>query len=79
MVNKDFIKNKKKNCERCGRNGHNIENCYATTDKYGNYFETDSETNSEDEYDDENCFRCGRTGHFANNCYAKTDINGDFI
>ena len=75
----DFIKNKKKNCERCGRNGHNIENCYATTDKYGNYFETDSETNSEDEYDDENCFRCGRTGHFANNCYAKTDINGDFI
>ena len=65
-------------CERCGRNGHTIDNCYATTDKYGNYL-SDSDSDQEDYFDNNKCFRCGRIGHYANSCYARTNVYGKNI
>ena len=71
---------KQKNCERCGRDGHTIDNCYATTDKHGNYLsDSEYDSDSEDYFDNNKCFRCGRIGHYANTCYARTNVYGDKI
>ena len=51
-------------CERCGRESHSEEGCYATRDINGGRL---------------NCARCGRDSHSANQCYAKTDINGRWL
>ena len=75
----------KKCCNRCGRQNHNSNNCYATTHKDGyeiddNENELDCSSKQSDSSDlDDCCFRCGREGHFANGCYAKKHINGYYI
>lgn len=51
-------------CERCGRDSHTINECFASTDIYGNYLQ---------------CERCGRNSHNIINCYARTRIDGTFL
>ncbi len=48
-------------CERCGRDSHVEDDCYAT-------FGIDGEMLD--------CARCGRDSHCADECYARFDING---
>jgi hypothetical protein len=57
-----------KTCERCGRDGHNVQTCYATTDRAGRPLVESSEGEGEEAP----CFRCGRNGHWAQDCYAST-------
>jgi hypothetical protein len=70
---KDFlikeIRGATNKCNRCGRNGHFVKDCYAST------IIDQSDTESENEV----CFRCGRDTHYANNCYASRDVNGNFL
>lgn len=41
---KHYCKPKSKNaCFRCGRQGHYAPDCYASTDKYGNYLDSDDD------------------------------------
>ncbi len=42
----------KGNCNRCCRKGHYQENCYATTDIYGQEIESSDDDNDSDSYDD---------------------------
>ena len=67
--NKKVPSKKSKNCTRCGRNGHNENECFAETDVDG-YELIDEE---------DCCYRCGYPGHYANNCYAKKHIDGFYI
>jgi len=63
-------------CFRCGRSGHFITNCYASTHIDG-YSLIESESESDSESDDELvCFRCGRYGHFVSKCYARRHVDG---
>jgi len=48
-------------CERCGRDSHTVNNCYATFDIDGEMLD---------------CARCGRDTHRADECFARTDVNG---
>ena len=66
------IWNAKGLCSNCGRGGHFVKDCFATTDVNGNSIEYEDE--SEDE--DNACFRCGRGSHYASECYASTHIRG---
>ena len=59
------IETNKSKCLKCGRNGHNIDNCYAKTTVNGWCF-----------ISEEKCDRCGRNGHNIDNCYAKNTVNG---
>lgn len=67
-------------CKRCGRNGHDISNCYASTDIDG-YDISDSDTSNDSDFsdDDNACFRCGKYGHYANKCRAKTSVDGKIL
>jgi hypothetical protein len=61
-----FIKDcPNKHCNRCGRNSHNEDKCYAKTDINGKVLMK--------------CVKCGRNNHIEDKCYAKTDINGKVI
>lgn len=53
-------------CDRCGRNSHNTNDCYATKTLVGQVIDTT----------DKRCGRCGRTSHVADKCKAKTDFRG---
>jgi ribosomal protein L37E len=48
-------------CNRCGRDSHDENKCYAKTDVDGEMLD---------------CARCGRDSHSADKCYAKSDIDG---
>jgi len=64
----------KKHCSRCNREGHTVQQCYAST-----YVESDSDhyDSFSDSSDDDEvvCYRCGRPGHYSTQCYAKRDID----
>ena len=51
-------------CDRCGRNSHLEDECYAKYDIDGEPLE---------------CHRCGRESHFEDQCYATFDVDGDRI
>ena len=79
-------------CQRCGRQTHAVENCYAKTSVDGRLLEdidvVDDEEEEEEEEDDEEeeedgeeqeedcCYRCGRSGHWASQCYARSTVDG---
>jgi len=60
-------------CQRCGRDSHLDDNCYATKDIDGKFIE-ESESESEIQ-----CERCGRESHTIEDCYATKDIDGNLI
>lgn len=62
---------KASNCQRCGRNSHTTECCYAKTNLEGFTIVDDD--------DDNYCERCGRDNHIEENCRAIFDINGYYI
>lgn len=71
-------------CTRCGRKGHFIRDCYASSDVSGKYLigsdtDSDSEYDSDSDSEDDTCYRCGRQGHYISECYASTDVNGYYI
>ena len=82
-----FIKDcKKKNCARCGRQGHLTNHCYARWHVSGKQLisKRKRKNSAEDGIQiprDENkiCFRCGRKGHLAQICYAKKHLNSESI
>ncbi|ARF11227.1 hypothetical protein Klosneuvirus_1_84 [Klosneuvirus KNV1] len=69
-------------CYRCGREGHYVDACYATSDINSNELDdnSDSESSESVEYSSQrsynSCYKCGRKGHYADNCYATTHIKG---
>ena len=50
-------------CVRCGRVGHSVNDCYATTDIEGESLVI-------------SCGRCGRNSHTIESCYSTFDIDG---
>ena len=68
------IRSSNDQCQRCGRKGHFVKDCYATTDAHGSTIID----GSDDDHggDDLKCFRCGRTGHLVSSCYANTHADG---
>lgn len=67
-------------CDRCGRKGHAIEQCYAKVDANGDALSSEEEEDEEEgEEEEEVCFRCGRAGHYAAECFAKRHANGCFL
>ena len=74
MPKKLYWKKKKPiECERCGRDSHEIEDCYASRDTNGDIIVDESEEELGA------CERCGRDSHEIEDCYASRDINGDII
>ena len=77
-------------CERCGRDNHTAEKCYAKKDANGKSIDESKteyyasiahrrkDANKAKSYRS-GCRRCGRSTHNDNSCYATTDINGDFL
>lgn len=66
------IKGATQKCFRCGRSGHFIAKCFATTDVTGKPISNTDKTTE----DTQKCSRCGRSGHFTEKCFAKVDITG---
>lgn len=71
-------------CNRCGRNGHLEDKCYAKVDIIGNYIgDNDYSYNFNAIITQQNskiiCEKCGRTGHIKEKCYAKVHINGFYL
>lgn len=75
VTTKKLYQNEKKNhpetraCFRCGRDGHLVKNCYATTDVRGVSL---PEEGCEELHKKIQCSRCKRTGHYTDECYART-------
>jgi predicted GIY-YIG superfamily endonuclease len=68
-------------CNRCGRKGHFVNACRATTFVSGEKIDEEDDEDDEDGEDDEDdedddddvtCYLCGRPGHYANNCQARS-------
>ena len=81
------IRGAKGQCNRCGREGHFVGTCWASTDEKGQKIEesdsepdsdseSDSESDSDSESESDSCFRCGREGHYASQCYASYHRKG---
>lgn len=71
-------------CNRCGRNGHLDDKCYAKVDIIGNYIGDDGYSyNFNVMYSQQNskyvCQKCGRSGHIKEKCYAKVHIKGFYL
>lgn len=71
-------------CNRCGRNGHLEDKCYAKVDILGNYIGEDDfsynfGTILSEQYSNNKCKKCGRCGHTKEKCYAKIHINGFYL
>ena len=70
------------NCKRCGRNTHNISNCYASYHNDGYsiqdipFFISTPLSNTSSSISCPNCKRCGRNTHNINNCYASYHNDG---
>jgi predicted GIY-YIG superfamily endonuclease len=78
-------------CTRCGRTGHFISNCYASTTIKGEEIEDlDDSDNYDTESDDDfvykrsgtkygiKCYTCGREGHYATECYATSSVKYNY-
>jgi predicted GIY-YIG superfamily endonuclease len=68
-------------CTQCGRKGHFVKDCHASTDISGNkivYEEPKIELIyvNNNKRNKNKCYRCGREGHYSNMCYAKSHIKG---
>ena len=78
----NFVMNKKRrchvDCQRCGRDSHTTEECFATFDVNGDEIDDEDDEDDEDNEDDV-CIRCGRDSHSVKNCFAKYDVDGDYI
>jgi hypothetical protein len=58
-------------CERCGRDSHSEENCFATFDIDGRkIYDQPSPVNQM------SCNRCGYPGHVERNCFATYSVDG---
>lgn len=71
--------NKKVLCQRCNRNTHTAEKCYAKTKRDGTPIISSF---SSDFYNESNniwCSRCGRSNHISDKCYAKIHMNGTIL
>lgn len=82
-------------CNRCNREGHCEEDCYAKTNINGNKikdtmvyvcsycdkeFETEKGAKYHQNFYCKNlCKRCGRDGHNIKECYAKKHVDGYYI
>lgn len=76
-------------CERCGRNTHTADRCYATSDVHGCLLVQQlqavvSVTNTRTQKTGKRCRstcceRCGRDTHTADRCYATKDIHGNLL
>jgi hypothetical protein len=62
-----------KACDRCGRDTHHIDNCYARTHITGYKLKRDTANVVSLP---KICSRCGRNTHSINKCYENTYING---
>lgn len=51
-------------CERCGREGHTLRECYARTHLMGESLIRSARSNVV-------CYTCGAQGHYANQCYGR--------
>ena len=73
-------------CTLCGRSGHFVKDCIATSDIFGNkiefeyVYETSDEDSDSSEYSDDSgyiykkdvrCFKCGKIGHYSSTCYSR--------
>lgn len=58
----------KDRCTRCGRAGHFVAKCYATTDVDGNLIDDDDEDEDEDEEDIWECDFCHKQFESYNDC-----------
>lgn len=59
-------------CTQCGRKGHFVKDCNATTDISGKYMGRPVYRPMNRPISNPTCYSCGRTGHYASTCYAKT-------
>eukprot|EP01080_Neovahlkampfia_damariscottae_P008535 gene8535-359_t len=60
-------------CERCGRESHDAQNCFAKIHINGyEIFSEDEETESDELF----CTRCGRDSYESQNCFAKFGVDG---
>ncbi|ARF11538.1 hypothetical protein Klosneuvirus_1_395 [Klosneuvirus KNV1] len=71
-------------CNRCGRNGHLEDKCYAKVDIIGTYIgDDDYGYNYNSIVIQQNlnniCQKCGRGGHTKEKCYAKVHIKGFYL
>lgn len=55
-------------CFRCGRYGHFVSDCFATTSFSGKRLR--------EHENDITCYKCGRLGHYATDCFARTTVSG---
>jgi hypothetical protein len=74
-------------CQRCGRKGHYVNKCFASTHADGSsilttgsrsikpYISNDMDLRSPTG----GCLRCGRMGHHIKDCYAFTNVSGKYI
>lgn len=65
-------------CRRCGRQGHEEFQCYATVHNNGFYLgnHQNSKQKAAPRQQNNKCSRCGREGHFKAECYAKYTVDG---
>ena len=64
-------KKKPKYCTRCNRDGHTVNQCYATT-KIVDESDDESDDESNNYYQrSQKCYKCGKYGHYASNCRSR--------
>eukprot|EP01041_Mallomonas_annulata_P003580 gene3580-7119_t len=66
-------------CNRCGRNNHIDDDCFAKNHLNGTILEdfiTTNTTNARKKSFKEICIRCGKKGHNEKDCYSRTHASG---
>jgi predicted GIY-YIG superfamily endonuclease/ribosomal protein L37E len=74
----ELNKNQRVTCDRCGRDSHSVEDCYARIHSQGHILKASEPVSDDSESDDsvDFCSRCGRNSHSVKRCYARTHIKG---
>jgi hypothetical protein len=71
-------------CERCGRNTHTVDQCFALSDIHGVLLRDEQRGSTSVKPSNEDlskcsCERCGRNTHDTNDCKAILDLNGSLL